>query len=163
MKDWFLSTFTYWPELYSEIRIWWIFRSTARKKANTQTLNEQDLRVDWLGRIYGVVNMPEEVLTAAPQVQQAYVLQQINKWGPVTTEMGLADIIYPEISRIPGSSAYLVVMWPQYDSLDFWSILGNIIKSAAVGFGLFLLGRLIYVNSSQLVDWFKRLLELAGM
>ena len=72
--------------------------------------------------------MPEEVLTAAPQIQQAYVLQQINKWGPVTTEMGLSDIIYPEISRIPGSNAYLVVMWPQYDSLDFWSILGNIIN-----------------------------------
>ena len=102
---WFLSTFSYWSELFSEIRIWWIFRSTARRKDNLDKIVEADLRVDWLGRIYGVVNMPEEVLGAAPQVQQAYVLQQINKWGPLTTEMGLADIIYPEISRIPGTSA----------------------------------------------------------
>lgn len=163
MKDWFLSTFTYWSELYSEIRIWWIFRNTARKKANIKTLNENDLRVDWLGRIYGVVNMPEEVVGAAPQVQQAYVLQQINKFGPVTTEMGLADIIYPEISRIPGTNAYLVVMWPQYDALGLWYILGNMVKSTVVGFGLFLLGRLIYVNFSHIVEWFKHLLELAGM
>ena len=68
--NWFLSTFTYWSELVSEIRIWWIFRSTARQKENIEKLNETDLRVDWLGRIYGVINMPEEVVGAAPQVQQ---------------------------------------------------------------------------------------------
>ena len=161
--NWFLSTFTYWSELVSEIRIWWIFRSTARQKENIEKLNETDLRVDWLGRIYGVINMPEEVVGAAPQVQQAYVLQQINKWGPLTTEMGLADIIYPEISRIPGTSAYLVVMWPQYDSLSVWYILGNLIKTAVVGFVLFLLGRLVWVNFHYVTELFNKLIGLAGM
>ena len=160
---WFLSTFSYWSELFSEIRIWWIFRSTARQKDNLDKIVEADLRVDWLGRIYGVINMPEEVNGAAPQVQQAYVLQQINKWGPLTTEMGLADIIYPEISRIPGTAAYLVVMWPQYDALGLWYILGNLIKSAVVGFGLFLLGRLIWVNFHHVTELFNKLLGLAGM
>lgn len=160
---WFTSTFSYWSELVSEIRIWWIFRSAARNKENLEKINQADLRVDWLGRIYGVVNMPEEVVTAAPQVQQAYVLQQINKWGPLTLEMGLADIIYPEINRIPGTPAYLVVMWPQYDALGLWYILGNIIKSAIVGFGLFLLARLLWVNFHYVTDTFFRLLELAGM
>ena len=158
---WFTNTFSYWAELVSEIRIWWIFRKTARE--NTEKLNENELRVDWLGRIYGVVNMPEEVVTAAPQVQQAYVLQQINKWGPLTLEMGLADIIYPEINRIPGTPAYLVVMWPQYDALGLWYILGNILRSAVVGFGLFLLARLLWVNFHYVTDTFFRLLELAGM
>lgn len=161
--NWFLSTFTYWSELVSEIRIWWIFRSTARQKENIEKLNETDLRVDWLGRIYGVVNMPEEVVGAAPQVQQAYVLQQINKWGPLTIEMGLADIIYPEISRIPGTAAYLVVMWPQYDALGIWYILGNLIKTAVVGFVLFLLARLVWVNFHYVTELFNKLLGLAGM
>ena len=160
---WFLNTFRYWGELASEIRIWWIFRSACREKANLQKLNDQDLRVDWLGRIYGVINMPEEVVGAAPQVQQAYVLQQINKWGPVTTEMGLSDVIYPEIERITGTNAYLVIMWPQYDALGLWYILGNLIKSTAVGFGLYLLGRLIYVNFHHVTELFDRLLGLAGM
>ena len=158
---WLTNTFSYWAELVAEIRIWWIFRKTARE--NTEKLNENELRVDWLGRIYGVVNMPEEVVTAAPQVQQAYVLQQINKWGPLTLEMGLADIIYPEINRIPGTPAYLVVMWPQYDALGLWYILGNILRSAIVGFGLFLLARLLWVNFHYVTDTFFRLLELAGM
>ena len=158
---WFTSTFSYWSELVAEIRIWWIFRKAA--KENTQKLNDGDLRVDWLGRIYGVVNMPEEVVTAAPQVQQAYVLQQINKWGPLTLEMGLADIIYPEINRIPNTNAYLVVMWPQYDALGLWYILGNILKSAIVGFGLYLLARVIWVNFHHVTELFNKLLGLAGM
>jgi hypothetical protein len=107
--------------------------------------------------------MPEEVVGAAPQVQQAYVLQQINKWGPLTTEMGLSDIIYPEINRIPGTNAYLVVMWPQYDALGLWYILGNIIKSAVVGFGLYLLARVIWVNFHYVTELFNKLLSLAGM
>lgn len=156
---WFLNTYTYWADLISEIRIWWIFRSTAQKSADQ--LNQENLRVDWLGRIYGVINMPEEVVGAAPQVQQAYVLQQINKWGPVTTEIGLSDIIYPEIEKIPGTASYLVVMWPQYDALGIWYILGNLIKTAVVNFGLFLLVRLVWVNSASLINYAKELLQLA--
>lgn len=160
---WFTNTFAFWGELISEIRIWWIFRSTCRQKDNLQRLNNEDLRVDWLGRCYGVVNMPEEVLGAAPQVQQAYVLQQINKWGPVTTELGLSDIIYPEIQRIPGTAAYLVIMWPQYDVLGIWSIIFNIFRTTAVLLGLFFVGRLIYVNFHHVTELFNKLLGLAGI
>jgi hypothetical protein len=160
---WFLNTFRYWGELVSEIRIWWIFRSTSREETNVKKLNDQDLRVDWLGRIYGVINMPEEVVTAAPQVQQAYVLQQINKWGPVTTEMGLSDVIYPEIERITGTNAYLVVMWPQYDAFGLWYIIGNLIRTTVVGFGLFLLGAAVYNNFHYVADLFNKAIGLVGL
>tara|TARA_Y100001958_G_scaffold159415_1_gene160816 strand:+ start:3102 stop:3425 length:324 start_codon:yes stop_codon:yes gene_type:complete len=107
--------------------------------------------------------MPEEVQGAAPQVQQAYVMQQLSKWGPLTNELGISDIIYPEMARIPNSAGYLVVMWPQYESLALFPILGNIIKSAAVGFGLFLFGRVIYVNFHYVTELFSKLLGLAGL
>lgn len=160
--NWFLNTFSFWRELVSEIRIWWIFRSTCRNKVNLQKLNEQDLRVDWLGRVYGVINMPEEVVGAAPQVQQAYVLQQIGKWGPTTLELGLSDIIYPEIDRITGTASYLVIMWPQYEALGFWSILGNLIKTTFVLGALFLLGRIVWANSHYIVELFNRVIALTG-
>ena len=161
--NWLLNTFSYWQELYQEIRIWWIFRSTSRKPVNVKKLNDNELRVDWLGRIYGVINMPEEVVTAAPQVQQAYVLQQISKWGPLTTEMGLSDIIFPEIDRLPGTNGYLVIVWPQYDALGVWYILGNLIKTSAVSFVLFLLGKLIWTNRNNIADLFHKLIEMAGL
>ena len=161
--SWFTNTFSYWTELYAEIRIWWIFRRTARKKDNLEKLNQIDLRVDWLGRVYGVVNMPEEVQGSAPQVQQAYVMQQLGKWGPVMNELGISDIIYPEMAKIPNTASYLVVMWPQYDAFALFAILGNIVRTAAVGFGLFLIGRVIYINFHHLTELFQKLLGLAGI
>lgn len=140
-----LRPFTYWVDLYREIRIWYIFRRTAVN--NTKMLNEEHtLRVDWIGRIYGVVNLPEEVQTAAGEVQQAYVLQQITKYGDVMVKIGLADVVYPEIERVPGSTSYLVVLWPVFEDFNLWKILGNIIRTSVIGFGLYLLVRLVVNN-----------------
>jgi hypothetical protein len=156
---WFLKAFTYWGELFSEIRIWWIFRQTCRvNKENLQRLNNEDLRVDWLGRIYGVINMPEEVQGAAPQIQQAYVMQQLNKWGPVTTELGLSDIIYPEMSRIPGTASYLIIMWPQYESLTLWDIIAGLFRTGFVLTGIWFLVRIIWVNFHYLADFISGLI-----
>ena len=107
--------------------------------------------------------MPEEVLGAAEEVQQAYVLQQISKFGPLTNELGISDIIYPEIERIPGTGSYLVIMWPQYDALGFWYIIGNLIKTAFVTFLIYLLGRVIWVNFHEATALFEKLLDLGGI
>ena len=140
-----LRPFTYWVDLYREIRIWYIFRRTAVN--NTKMLNEEHtLRVDWIGRIYGVVNLPEEVQTAAGEVQQAYVLQQITKYGDVMLKIGLADVVYPEIEKVPGSTSYLVVLWPVFEDFNLWKILGNIIRTSVIGFGLYLLVKLALNN-----------------
>ena len=67
------------------------------------------------------------------------------------------------MARIPNSAAYLVVMWPQYEAFALFPILGNIVKSAAVGTGLFFLGRVIYINFHYVTELFRDLLSLAGM
>ena len=76
---WFLSTFSFWRELASEIRIWWIFRKTCRQKDNLQKINNEDLRVDWLGRMYGVINMPEEVFKVTKKNCRLRVKKQLRK------------------------------------------------------------------------------------
>lgn len=136
----FKNIFSYWLDLVREIRIWYIFRKTAYE--NVEMLNtDNSLRVDWLGRIYGVVNLPEEVQTAAQQVQEAYVLQNITTYGDVMTKIGLADIVYPEIERV-GAGSYLVVLWPVFEAFNIWSILGNIIRT-----GFFIAALLIFIGA----------------
>ena len=54
-------------------------------------------------------------------------------------------------------------MWPQYEALGIWSILGNIIKTTFVGAILFLLGRLLYINFHHVTELFNKLLGLAGL
>lgn len=158
---WITSTFTYWYDLYKDIRIWWIFRKTSRE--NIKMLNEDhELRVDWLGRIYGVVNLPEEVRSASLDVQQAYVLQQITKYGECMLKIGLADVVYPQIQKVKNSSSFLIVLWPVFDDLSLLPILGNIIKTTFVAFIIFVLIKftssnidVIYALWENMTTWIK--------
>ena len=47
-------------DLIGEINIWRKVRAIA--KENEKILNESGFRVDWIGRIYTVINLPEEVV-----------------------------------------------------------------------------------------------------
>lgn len=147
-----LRPFTYWRELYREIRIFWIFRKTAYE--NEKMLEEKyKLRVDWLGRIYGVINIPEEVEGAAKQIQEAYVLQAITEYGKVMMEIRLADVMYPEIEKIPNAPAYLVILWPEYEALSFWRIIGNIIRTGIISTLIYFLVKLIIKHFDYLSQY----------
>ena len=159
MGKWFLNTFVYWKELYGDIRVWWIFRKTANQ--NKESLNKDfQLRVDWLGRIYGVVNLPEEVQTASGEIQQAYVLNKISTYGNFMLQIGLADMVYPQIQKLPDAASYLVILWPVFDELSLLPILGNILKSAFVGFLIFMLYKFIYVNTDLWIGLWDKLTHL---
>jgi len=154
---WLKNTFTYWADLFREIRIWFIFRRTALE--NVDLLNqEHSLRVDWIGRIYGVINLPEEVQGAAAEVQQAYVLQQITKYGDVMTKLRLSDIVYPELEKVQGTASYLIVLWPVFEDFNIWKILGNIIKSSLVLFLIYFLVKLVMSNWDTLVELVSNLM-----
>jgi hypothetical protein len=145
MWNWFLNTFVYWRELSKDVRIWWIFRRTA-KEYRDQLNKDFQLRVDWLGRIYGIVNLPEEVQGASGEIQQAYVLNKISTYGNFMLQIGLADMVYPQIQKVPQSASYLVILWPVFDELALLPVLGNILKSAFVAGLIFLIYKFIFVN-----------------
>ena len=122
----------FWGEFFTDLRIWWKYRQAAIK--STSFLTEKGLRVDWLGRIYTVINLPEEVESnGIPMVQQGWVLGQLKPINDILLQIGLADYSYPSISSIDGSAAYLVVMWPELDSLNVWRILANLIVTSLFG------------------------------
>ena len=145
MGKWFISAFTYWRDLYMDVRIWWIFRRTAIQYKE-QLNKDFALRVDWLGRIYGVINLPEEVQTASGEIQQAYVLNKISTYGTFMLQIGLADMVYPQIQKVSQSSSYLVILWPVFDDLALLPVLGNILKTTLIGGLLFLIYKFIISN-----------------
>ena len=157
---WFKSTIQFWPELFKELRIWWIFKRTANRFQ--EDLNkEHGLRVDWLGRIYGVVNLPEEVQGASGEIQQAYVLNKITKYGDSMLKIGLADVVYPEIQKVKGTASYLVILWPGFETLQIIEIIKGLFKNAIFGFLIYIIYRLISTNTDILTnvwDWFIKLI-----
>lgn len=120
----------YWYKLYKEIRLWYIYRKVA--KANEEFLANNNMRVDWIGRIYTVLNMPPEVLSSPEIAQEGWVFQQLPKMTKVLIEMGIAEAAFPSMEKIEGTSSFLVVLWPEFDRLSFWPILGYATLTAVI-------------------------------
>jgi hypothetical protein len=85
-----------------------------------------EMRMDKLGRIYTVINVPENILnttSAEGDIVWPWVLAELRKVDDLMMKMLLNDVIYPDVSLIPGTAAYLVVLTPQSESLSLWNIL----------------------------------------
>ena len=78
----------YIRKLYKELQIWYKIRKIANE--NKTKLLEKGFRVDWIGRIYTVINLPEEVVNQ-PISQEGYVLMQLRCFlnYPRTINQGL--------------------------------------------------------------------------
>jgi hypothetical protein len=155
---WLYQPFSYWYNFILEFRIWFIFQTTTKR--NRKKLEERDLRVDWIGRVYGVVNMPDEVLGAAEEIQQAFVLKQLGQFGGVLNELKLSNIVYPQMQEIKGSGAYLVIFWPVLDRLNVFAIIGSILYTLIYAFIVYLIARIFIVNEvfGNLFDFISKLL-----
>lgn len=143
----------YWKEFFVDFKIWRRFRKIARQ--NEDYLLSQGMRVDWLGRIYTVVNMPEEVINNQDMIQQGWVLQQLGPLNKALEQIGVNDYAYPEINKVPNAASYLIVMYPEIDTLNPWRILWNIIGLGFVFTILLVLFRV--AEHFGLVDMIKSL------
>lgn len=128
----------YLIDLYNDFSIWYKYAKVT--KSNRDKLEKNNLRVDWLGRVYTVVNVPDD-LQNYPNIEM-WVMQQLGPFNNVLIELGIADYSFPEVSKIdePGVNAYLVVMYPELNNIDPWRIILEIAKWA----GLFLALKIAY-------------------
>jgi hypothetical protein len=145
----------YPSNLYVELRTWYRVRKVALEYEDQ--LSSMGFRVDWIGRIYTVINLPEEVITAAPQIQEGYVLMKLRDYDRLFLQLGLAGDVFPEMERISedGVDAFLLILSPERDYFKFWSLIGFIIKTGA----LIILARLLWVLGTNNLDLILRVLE----
>ena len=146
---------TYPYNLYVELRTWYRVRKVALEYEDQ--LSSMGFRVDWIGRIYTVINLPEEVITSAPQIQEGYVLMKLRDYDRLFLQLGLAGDVFPEMERITedGVDAFLLILSPDRDYFKFWPLIGFIIKTGA----LIILVRLLWVLGTNNLDLILRVLE----
>jgi hypothetical protein len=136
--------------LIKEIRIWLKIRKIA--KENEKTLNENGFRVDWIGRIYTVINLPEEVVSA-PISQEGYVLMKLREYDKIFLNMGIADYVSPEMEKIPDTDSFLLIISPNSEYFNFWSIFWFLVKCIGVIIALrILLNVILYIY--PYLEWF---------
>jgi|LakMenE01Jun11ns_1017448.scaffolds.fasta_scaffold9612969_2 hypothetical protein len=148
----------YWIELIKEILVWKKVKKIA--KDNALLLEENNLRVDWIGRIYTVINLPPEILENT-YLEQPYVISKLREYDQILLKLGISDVIYPEFSKIEGTDAYLLVMYPESDRLNWYSIGTNLLIWLAGGFVSWILFNYIRMNTGffgSVSEFFQRYL-----
>lgn len=81
---------------------------------NLDLLKENNLRVDWVGRIYTVFNLPDDVIET-PNTREPWLSGQLKLVDDVLIQLNLSDIVYPEFSQIEGTNSYLLVLYPEIE------------------------------------------------
>ena len=111
---------------------------------NSAKLLEKGFRVDWVGRIYTVINLPEEVVSA-PISQEGYVLMQLREHDKLFLDLGIADYVSPEFNPIPETDSFLLVLSADRDYFRFWPLIKSLGKTTL----LLVLLRILYVMLSS--------------
>ena len=147
----------YISKLYKELNIWRKIRKIA--KSEEEALNEKGFRVDWIGRIYTVINLPEEVATA-PISQEGYVLMKLREHDQFLLQLGIADYVSPEFSKIEGTDSFLLVLSADRDYFKLWQFLVSMAKTT----GLILILRIVYLifthNQEKITELWNKLMTL---
>lgn len=139
MKDILL----FWPRFFREARLTRKYYKAV--KEIQPELEAANLRVDWIGRIYGVVEIKEEFKDQPELLQQSMVFQELKPINDILMKYGLSDLSFPDISKIPNTNQFLVILYPENDNFNLVSFLRN----------LLFLGGLILTGS--LINWTVRL------
>lgn len=120
----------YWPNFFTEA--WFTIKYYKAVKSIEAELLEANLRVDWIGRIYTIINLKDEFLNQPEVVQQSFVFQQLGPINKILVKYGLSNDAFPEISKISEES-YLVVLYPENDDFNIISFIRNILFAGLVG------------------------------
>ncbi len=136
-----------WPkELYDDIRVWFVIRGALNESETIEKFKsfKYELRVDKIGRIYTVINIPEELWPLEYQDQAwPWMLEQLRELDELLMTLRLNELVYPDVTRLEGQPAYLVILSPSSDSISLWKFISWLFRCGLVSVSLFLINKLI--------------------
>lgn len=144
----------YIKNLIREIKIWNIVKKTVNE--NKDKLNELGFDVDWIGRVYTVIDIPDD-LNNLPQKSinetierniavDMYIKEQLGPLSNLLNELRLSELImYPEYyEQFDGTNSVLVVLSPDRKYTTFWKLLGLLFATGLVVAGIVIALKLIF-------------------
>jgi hypothetical protein len=110
---------------------WFNLKYYRAVKSIQSELEEANLRVDWIGRIYTVINLEGDITKQPEVLQQSYVFQQLGPINTILVKYGLSNDAFPEITRLSEES-YLIVLYPDNDYFNIYSFIRNVLFAGLV-------------------------------
>jgi len=143
----------FWPNFIREF--WLLYRYGKAVKSIQPELEEQGLRIDWLGRVYTVINLDKEYKNQPEMMQQSIVFKELKPVSDILMQYGLSDHAYPLIEKIQDDRAvaFLVVLYPETDYFNIWRFLWNTLFLCAFTKVIFM-----GINwAPHVIEWFQNL------
>lgn len=137
-----------------ELREWAIVRGVAKKYK--EELNKLGFRVDYIGRIYTVINFPEEYVSNQ-KAKESYILEYLRSCDEVFIKMEISDIVAPEFVTI-NDSAVLLIISPEHENLTFFGISLFLLKLSIAGLFLNFIIKLIIKWWPNISEFFSYVL-----
>lgn len=119
----------FWPRFFTEALYFRKFYKAV--KSIQPELEKEGLRVDWLGRIYTVLNLKEEAMQQPEVVQQSMIFQSLKPANDILQKYGISNDAFPSIQKL-NQRSYLVVLYPENDYFNFTSFISNLIVLAVI-------------------------------
>lgn len=121
MIRWFKNFFINWGIAFSEIQNWFYVLKIIRKHKGDADWEQFQLRADWIGRIYTVLNpqLPGDKGDTKEVLKYKYAerLKPINLY---IDAIGLGEYVYPAYEELPDSDSYLIVYSPIFNVITVW-------------------------------------------
>ena len=138
-----------WPaELVDDIRSWSIVRSALKEELTNSILStyKYAIRIDKIGRLYTVINVPDEFYEPDKQkLVQYWLVEQLRELDEILMQCGLSEFVYPIIEKIADKDAfaYLIILSPPTESLSFWKFTFWCFNVVLTGVSLILINSIV--------------------
>lgn len=111
----------YIVKLIKEIKVWLVIRDIVKKHENE--FNALDYKIDWVGRIYTNVNIPDEIVDLPDVTKQDriyknialenYIKDSLLGVTNLMNKLNIGDLIeFPDYERFEGTDTILLVLRP---------------------------------------------------
>jgi len=152
-----------WPAMIIDDIRQWRLVSKALKEAEVIdgfSKFKYELRRDKIGRVYTVINIPEELMPYEKRnMVWPWMLEQLRELDDLLMSLRLNYLLYPEVTPIEGSPAYLIILSPSTESLDIWKFVRWFFNLSLVCITLYLANRIAFkVFGSTIIDSISSLL-----
>jgi hypothetical protein len=91
-----------------------VIKREARNSDPTAQWNVFKLRANWFGRIYTIISLREEEMGEEEMVRNWIAMERMKPINDYLMGLGVHEIIFPSIEKIPDSRSYLIVYSPLF-------------------------------------------------
>lgn len=108
------------------------YRKSATKLSEQKFLEQYGMRIDWLKRMYYVINLEPETLLAndSVELEKSRVFESVNRIQTIFADSNLIEIINVSSKRIKTADYYAYVIWIKFKPIskwsDGWQVIGTI-------------------------------------